>query len=263
MKKILLLFVLVGYTISIHADDITLKDNSDSLSYAFGLAYIAVFAGNTVRYVETEAGKEAFIKGLEHQINEKRMNSPTLKSYYVGSLHATFLLNTIVHKKNSFCVDGLIEGIKDGADGNYTKMDTLECTKFLSNYQTPSDDEEIKDTASFWKASYAHGMLRVSPAAFEAAVTGYGIAQSERSIQEYANGFIAILSVNRAPKDSYEYGLQVGNSILVGYKDDNPSIRINPLIMVQALKDFLLQRPLLIPREQAERFLEENLKLFL
>jgi hypothetical protein len=30
-----------------------------------------------------------------------------------------------------------------------------------------------------------------------------------------------------------------------------------------SLKDFLLQRPLLIPREQAERFLEENLKLFL
>ncbi|MBQ8655614.1 MAG: hypothetical protein IJ527_00900 [Prevotella sp.] len=55
MKKILLLFILVSYTMSIHADDIVLKDKSDSLSYAFGLAYIAVFAGNTVEYVETEA----------------------------------------------------------------------------------------------------------------------------------------------------------------------------------------------------------------
>lgn len=256
MKKILYIFFLVGYTMSIHADDIVLKDKSDSLSYAWGLAYIGVFAGNTVEYVETEAGREAFIKGLEHQINERRINSPTLKSYYAGTMQAVFLLNTIEHKKNSFCIDGLIEGIKDGADGNYTQMDTLQCKTFLSNYKTPSDDEEIKDTASFWKASYAYGMLRVCPAEFDVAMTEYDVAQSERSVQEYANGLIAILSVYHAPKDSYEYGLQVGTSILIGYKDDNPSVKINPLIMVQALKDFLLQRPLLIPREQAESFLE-------
>ena len=42
---------------SIHADDIILKDKNDSLSYAQGLTYIAVFAGNTVEFVETEAGR--------------------------------------------------------------------------------------------------------------------------------------------------------------------------------------------------------------
>lgn len=48
-----------------------------------------------------------------------------------------------------------------------------QCKTFLSNYQKPSDDEKIKDSASFWKASYAYGMLRVCPAAFEVAMTEY------------------------------------------------------------------------------------------
>ena len=51
MKKILYIFFLVGYTMSIHADGIVLKDKGDSLSYAWGLTYIAVFAGNTAEYI--------------------------------------------------------------------------------------------------------------------------------------------------------------------------------------------------------------------
>ena len=254
IKKFLLLVFLFSSALSIHADGIVLKDKSDSLSYAYGLAYIAVFAGNTVKFIETEAGRESFIKGLEHQINK---TTPTSTSYYVGGIQAVFILNTIEHYNNSFCVDGLIEGIRDGAEGNYTKMDTLQCKTFLSNYHKPSDDEEIRDSASFFKASYAYGMLRVCPVAFEVVMNEYGVAQSERSLKDFANGLIDILSVKRIPKDSYEYGLQIGTSILMGI-NDSESIRINPLIMVQALKDFILQRPLLIPREQAERMIEQG-----
>ncbi|MBQ8655615.1 MAG: hypothetical protein IJ527_00905 [Prevotella sp.] len=101
--------------------------------------------------------------------------------------------------------------------------------------------------------------LHVCPAAFEVTMTEYDVAPSERSLQEYANGLIDILSYNRPPKDSYEYGLRVGSYILIY---DNSPNKINPLIMVQALEDFLLQRPLLIPRDQAESMMEENREFF-
>lgn len=104
---------------------------------------------------------------------------------------------------------------------NYERMDTTECMAIMERYSKIKDGGQAEDSVLFRKASYAYGVLKMSPKNVlacmnEGAYAGF-VPKEEQNVADFAQGYEDVLVNLTEPKSAYEYGQRMGRMILFYY----------------------------------------------
>ena len=244
------------------ADDFKLQSYGDSLAYAFGIVFVEDEDEEFSEYFKNGAAQ--ILAGVEQAIAGAGKDETDLegksKSYAAGAMYGIFTVDGLEHGDGTIIVKDLVEGMKDGVARNYSRMDTVECRKFLKKFK-PSK----ADNASLKKASYAMGIMRTrSNDGISEAMNEYDIPKEEQNIQEFWDGYISTVeqaiilaqSPLKTEEMEEEYFIILGKKmgslfISVCSTLKSEGITASPQIIFKGFKDKLTGQPLLISEEKA------------
>lgn len=172
-----------------------------------------------------------------------------------------FMGDGLEHNPNAFSLPDLIEGIHDGGMQNYERMDTTECMAIMERYSKIKDGGQAEDSVLFRKASYAYGVLKMSPKNVlacmnEGAYAGF-VPKEEQNVADFAQGYEDVLVNLTEPKSAYEYGQRMGRMILF-YYSVGQDVELSPNWIVRGAADILKNQPLLIKHEVFDKIFNEH-----
>ncbi len=118
MKRFLISFTMVACFVG----SLLAQETLDSLSYAmsdyFTRLVIDAYELGTDRYLQTQADREAFLRGLEDELSIYPQDSVAYKSYSEGQMEGIlFLMN--LHDDEEFDMNCIARGLRKVADGTF------------------------------------------------------------------------------------------------------------------------------------------------
>ena len=159
------------------------QEKLDSLSYAMGDIFtrlvIDAYNLGTDRYLQTQADREAFLRGLEDELSIYQQDSVAFKSYSEGQMAGIFFLMT-PHDDEEFDLNCIAHGLRKVADGTFQlPQDTIGIYKYdeglpglsaedtcrydtflgiLFGMRIIFSDRELTDSITMEDQAYAAGM---------------------------------------------------------------------------------------------------------
>ena len=183
MKRFLISFTMVACFVG----SLFAQETLDSLSYAmsdyFTRLVIDAYELGTDRYLQTQADREAFLRGLEDELSIYPQDSVAYKSYSEGQMEGIlFLMN--LHDDEEFDMNCIARGLRKVADGTIQlPQDTIGACRFFEEdghglsaedecrYQTILgiifgmrlifSDRELSDSITIEDQAYAAGMADI------------------------------------------------------------------------------------------------------
>lgn len=209
--KLALILFLTGLTA--YAGNIT-----DSLSYAFGNQLtLMAFAGQTAELINNEKDCEEFIRGLEEDFPESKMqnDSSYIISYALGGMQGVFFYDGISHKPDDRKppIDCIIQGLREVGSLNL-RADTIEISRYLRQFPDSLDPVTLpeEERCRFFRA---YGVMKGLQPGLQEYVESYKPDRGFKANQiAYAKGFADVLETSLSvPKNAYEMGKMIVRSL--------------------------------------------------